>query len=512
MNDDRQSQLLRRIASLRVPILVFYALVVPFAAYKAAHISSENGLARLIQPDDPDYIATRAFQKIFPDKPTVLLLFESDHPWSAENLARVSGATKALRQVPHVSAFSVLDAVSRARPGASPEELHKLAAGTKFFEKQALMRDGFLAVEVDLDVHGSAERDAALAAMDRALDGFGPIRRVGAPYAQAWIEEQSGRASARYFHFFGALIVAAALLLYRSVRTLFAFLLTLASAVALAVAAGGVAGYTFTIVSVLVPLTILVTTLSTLVYLHSRFVERPPDAPIEQHLIESQRNKLVPVTASMLAAALGFAALSVSKVRPVRELGLWTAAGIAISWIVAFTLFPALQLLLHTPSGAGKVVENSLYARLAEVLPDFSRKHRKALVGLALLGSAVGAIALFGLPGVVKPMSVGTDTATYLDPELPLRRDLTWFRDHVGDLNVAHVWIHLPHATAVEPETLRAVDQLQTAIEKLPHVTTAVGPTTFLHLRRYFAGQGEELPSDPAQFAQAAHDLEQLLL
>ena len=39
-----------------------------------------------------------------------------------------------------------------------------------------------------------------------------------------------------------------------------------------------------------------------------------------------------------------------------------------------------------------------------------------------------------------------------------------------------------------------------------------VGPTTFLRLRRYFAGQGEALPDDPTQFARASADLEQLLL
>jgi predicted RND superfamily exporter protein len=514
LNDDLASRVLTRIASFRAPILIFYALLVPLAVIRATHISSENGLERLIQPDDPDYVATRAFQKIFPDKPTALLLFESENPWSKASLARVLAATKAIREVPHASAFSVLDAVGRARPGATPEELHKLASGTKFFAKQALMRPGFLAIAVDLDVNTSAERDQALTDIDAALArvNAGPVRRVGSPYAQAWIEDQSGRASAKYFPFFGALIVAAALLLYRSLRTLFAFLLTLASAVALAVAAGGLAGYTFTIVSVLVPLTILVTTLSTLVYLHSRFVEHPPDVPLNEHLIAAQRNKLVPVTASMLAATLGFAALSVSKVRPVRELGLWTAAGLVISWVVAFTLFPALQLLLHTPTGAGKVVERSLYARLAEVLPDFTRRHRKGLVGAALLGSLLGGFALFGFPGVLKPMAVGTDTLTYLDPDLPLRRDLGWFREQVGDLNVAHVWIHLPHPNALDPETLLAVDRLQAGMEKLPRVIQTVGPTTFLHLRRYFAGQAEELPRDPAQFAQAARDLEQLLL
>jgi predicted RND superfamily exporter protein len=39
-----------------------------------------------------------------------------------------------------------------------------------------------------------------------------------------------------------------------------------------------------------------------------------------------------------------------------------------------------------------------------------------------------------------------------------------------------------------------------------------VGPTTLLRLRRYLAGQGDQLPEDPEAFAAATADLEQLLL
>src|SRR5207237_9870022 len=56
------------------------------------------------------------------------------------------------------------------------------------------------------------------------------------------------------------------------------------------------------------------------------------------------------------------------------------------------------------------------------------------------------------------------------------------------------------------------VDRFQTHVESVPAVIATVGPTTFLRLRRYFAGQGERLPEDPAGFAGAAADLEQLLL
>src|SRR5690349_21066691 len=102
---DLPVRILSRVVSLRDPILIVYAVLVPLAAWRAAHIPSEGTLDRLIAPSDPDYAATRAFQKIFPDSPSVLLVFESDDPWVPDRLARVDAAVKELRGVPHVSAF-----------------------------------------------------------------------------------------------------------------------------------------------------------------------------------------------------------------------------------------------------------------------------------------------------------------------------------------------------------------------------------------------------------------------
>ncbi len=505
--------MLARVVALRVPILIFYALLTPLAAWRAAHIGSENGLERLIQPNDPDFIATRAFQRLFPDRPSVLLVFEAQDPWSPESIARVDAAAKALREVPHASAFSVLDAARRAG-GGDPARVRALAEGTDFFRKQGLLGKNYLSLATDLDVHTPAERNTALDGIDRALDSIhaGTVRKVGAPYAQRWIEDQSGRASTHYFPFFGGLIVVVVLALYRSLRTLFAFLFTLASTVALAVAAGGLLGYQFTIVSVLVPLTILVTALASLVYLHSRFVDKPAEQDLCEHQLEALRNKLLPVTASIAAAALGFAALYVSKIQPLRELGIWTALGLVIAWIIAFTLFPALQLALKTPTRAPGMHAPDLYDRISEKIPEFSSRHRKLLVFGALFVSLLGAVALFGIPGKLAPMSVGVDTATYIDPELPLRKDLDWFRANVGDLNVAHVWIHLAKPVATSPESLRAIDELQRALEAQPRVLTVIGPTTFLHLRRYFAGQPEALPGDANAMQRSSEELEQLLV
>src|SRR2546425_11554784 len=99
-----------------------------------------------------------------------------------------------------------------------------------------------------------------------------------------------------------------------------------------------------------------------------------------------------------------------------------------------------------------------------------------------------------------------------MDPSPPLRRDLVGLRQNVAALNVSHVWVHLPDPSAADPELLRTLDRFQGAVESVPEVIAVLGPTTFHRLRRYFGGQGGQLPGGAAQCARAAADLEQLLL
>jgi len=512
--DDRISRAFARLLRARVIVLVAYALLVPAAALLATRIPSQGAIEELVVASDPDVVATRRFQAIFPEPELVLLAFESADPWSPDSLAHLREAKAALAGVPHVATFSVLDALERARPGATPEALRQLATGTAFFRSQGLVGERFLTMIASLDVHGPAARDAALAGIDAALAHIdaGAVHQVGAPRINAWLEQQSASATSRSFAIFGVLLVAVTWFLYRSLRALLAIILALGAAVALAVGAGHVLGFAFTIVSALVPLTVMVTTLATLTYLHSRFVDQPDGVALEAHHIAALRNKLLPVTASTIAAAIGFAALAVSSIRPIREMGLWTAIGLVISWIVGYTLFPALQRTLRTPTRQRVAVRSALYDRLAGALPGFTYRYRWPLIGGALAACAAGAIAIAGLPGIVGRIALDVDPLSNIDPDTALYRDLRWFRQEVMDLNVARAWIHLPRPTATEPEVLHAVDRFASALEAAADITGVAGPTTPLRMRSYFAGHGDAMPADPQQFAQAVADVEQLMM
>ena len=517
----RLERIFERVLALRVPILAAYALLVPVAALLAARIPSEGSIDRLVVPSDPDFAATQAFERVFPEGQVVVLLLETEDPFRPAALAEAAGIAEALRAVPGVAVNSALDVFREARPGFAPtpegaEAFRRFATGTAFFRRQGLVGDRFLGVVAGFPSDGPGRREETLAAIDRALAGvptgaFREVRRIGAPYVESWIERESGQATARWFPVFGLFVVGLALFLYRSVRSLLAILIALGSAVALGVGAGQLLGFPFTIVSALVPLTVMVTTLASLVYLHSRYVDQPEGVPLEEHHRFALANKFLPVTASSVAAVLGFAALSVSRIRPIREMGIWTAVGLALGWLVAFTLFPALQRALHAPTGCAVAIRTAFYDRVSERLPAFTWRWRVPLVGGALGLAAAGLVALFGLPGLVGSMKVGVDSLDYVDPSLAIHRDMVFFRENVGGLAVARAWIRTAEGAVTTPEVLRGLDRFTSAAEGIPGVTAVVGPTTFLRMRRYVAGEGDTLPDDPTAWARIAADVEQLL-
>src|SRR5262249_54889320 len=134
-------------------------------------------------------------------------------------------------------------------------------------------------------------------------------------------------------------------------------------------------------------------------------------------------NKFVAVTASIFATAVWFAALAVSKIRPIRELGLWVAVGLLITWVTVFTLFPALQRLLNTPTQKERKVAGQWFNTFVRFLPPWSYRWRWLLVPGSLLLCGAGAVALFGLRGVVAPMELQTNAIEYIPHDTPLYRD-----------------------------------------------------------------------------------------
>jgi predicted RND superfamily exporter protein len=522
VSGDRVSAFFAFVIARRWYVIACYAVLLVPSAYFAAKVRQDNSLDRLVTARDPDYVATRDFQRVFGAGEFALLLVEADAPLSPAVVGEVDRLERALRGIPHVSANSALSVFRRARAGFEPTPdqiaaFRQFVTGTDLFRKQGLVGDRSLAIGLVLDVHGNEERERTIAAIDQAIDRAVPdpaarqaVHTLGQPYVNAYLDDTL-RTAWRYFVMFGVFVIVLNLALYRSVRTLAAFLITLGVCVAVSVGYIGATGGMLTIVSPMVPMTILVTATATLVYIHSRFVERPAGAALEAHHVFALTNKFVACTASLFASAAGFGALMVSNIRPIREMGLWVALGMFFTWVIVFTLFPALQAVLRTPTEQERATAGAWLVRFASWLPRFTYRWRWPLVATALVLSALGIIALFGFPGVVARVPILTDPVEYMDPASPLYRDIRRLQPMIPGLSITQVWLKGPLGSVSEPATLTGLYHFQQALEADPDVGAAVDVTTVLRMMRYIGGAGDGWPNNREGVEQMAVDLEGLM-
>jgi uncharacterized protein len=500
------------------------ALVLTAAgAYATLHVPNEPSIERLIVATDPVVLATRAFDRIFPEGEQALLMLETADPLGAAALVAADHLEHELAQIPQVEAHSLLDiyrhAVSTGEITAeTAARVRAFATGTPLFRRAGLLGDHDLGIALELRVRTPAERDRALKAIDALVaplaaqgGAFTQVRRVGGPWLNAWLERQTGAATARFMPLFGLFLMALVFIIYRSWRTLAAIVLTLGAVVAAAMGLALPFGWTHTVISALVPLTVLVTTTATLVYLHSRYIE-PDDSPtLAEHAARALANKFLPCSASMFATAVGFGALAISDIRPVHDMGLWTAAGLLVAWLGCFTLFPSLQSLLRTPMRSAQAPLAAGFAAFVEALIPASERHRWGLVGGALGLMLCGAAALFGIPRLIDPPALETDALAYVNPAARVAQDTRYFERSNG-LDTVELWVQTPPGHALDAELLRSLEQLTRQLESDPRITAVDGPTSVLRWARYAESGADQLPAEAGAWPKLAADLEQILL
>jgi uncharacterized protein len=512
----------RVLAVPRVTLVVFL-LLGGLGIYGATRIPDDNAIGSLMVTNDPDAKATAAFEKKFPEGVQALLMLETPAPLTSPALQGADQLERRLAAIPGAEPQSLLTIYRGANPNTpigpgATDSIRKFATDTHLFTRAGLLGPHFLGIALQLHVRSSADRDRLLAAVDvatqpllRAQGGpFDRIRRVGSPWLDAWLEHETQVATQRSMPLFGLFLIALILVLYRSWRALLAIVTTLGLVVAIAIGLAALTGWTHTIVSSLVPLTVLVTSTATLVYIHSRYIE-DADGDLRAHHARVLANKFLPCTASIFATAVGFAALAVSSIRPVREMGLWTAAGLVVAWLASFSLFPALQTLLRTPTQSQVAAAGRWYPAFVEKWLPLTRTLRWPLVGAAVAGMIAGIIALVGIPGHIRPLALQTDTLTYIDPRFAAAQDTRYFEAQNG-LGVYQLWLQVPQGGALDPQLLRAVDQLARQLESDPRITAVDGPTTLLRWARYVQSGNDQLPTDPRAWNDLAAQLEQVLL
>lgn len=199
----------------------------------------------------------------------------------------------------------------------------------------------------------------------------------------------------------------------------------------------------------------------TSIHLLDRYYE---DAPAVREPLPLLRGVLAtmawPTFLASFTTAVGFLALAVSRIVPIREVGLYSALGVMSAWILAMVLVPAALRSVEPPRERPR---SRLPLGMLAALPEAVGRQRRPIL---LVSTLLLALGVAGIPRV----RVETDVLRFLAPDHPDRVSEEFVNERVGGVHPLEITLRTPPGELLEPALLRRIDRLQHWLERQPHI------------------------------------------
>ena len=211
----------------------------------------------------------------------------------------------------------------------------------------------------------------------------------------------------------------------------------------------GYSGIRLNLVNIILAILIFVISLATAVHIlvRCRSLEQQGMPPLTA-VLATYRSKRQPVLWTGITTLAAFGSLVTGSIPPIRSLGLWSAIGIAIMTVLAFTFYPAVLAARNSKTGQQPVRPFEIWAqRWGRSLAHWAiRRRLPVLVGTT-------AAVVFALIGMSR-FQIEDNLTRYFSPQNPVRTELERLQQHgVGVFTAELVLSYrgaLPQATIEE--------------------------------------------------------------
>ena len=190
----------------------------------------------------------------------------------------------------------------------------------------------------------------------------------------------------------------------------------------------------------------------------------------------------VPMLFVSATASVGFFALAVTPIPPVRVFGIFVGFGTMVAWFLSLTINPAFAKLisaktLHRFANADD--GQGLLARILHGLRDFARNHYRPVIAGAVVLVIVSAV---GLSMIV----VNDNPVKWFKKSNPIRQADMAMNAHLAGTYMNYLVFESDDADAMKrPEVEKYIEAVQRDLEKDPVVGATTGITDVVKKVRY---------------------------
>lgn len=528
--------LIDRIEALLTPrnariTLLLIGLVTVLLALPLRHVRLDHDFERFFPTDDPELDRYLAYREQFGYDNDFLLIgvadgrsvFQLDLLRRVDSLAAVLEGTTDIRMVvsptrlkdPRVTPVGVFEV-----PWLRLDADSTLAADSARIWGDERVKEGFFAADgralliVAQTEPGlsKARSDAVLSAVEEAVanSGLADVRLGGRIHGQYWYIQKMQR---ELILFTSISIVLLSIFLYVGFRTAWGVLVPV-GVVGLTVLwqVGGLAllGKPLSVLTMLLPTILFVVGMSDVVHLVERYIDGLRAGMSKARALAVTYYEVGLATfLTSITTAIGFATLITSSIPPIRDFGLYTAIGVLLAFVLAFTLLPAILLLVATPVSAATTVQASTWYRPLHRLFQWSLRHRRS-IPLAFL--AVGAVSL----GLITQLKVDNFLLEDWPEDDPQKQDYYWFEDHFGGVRPFEMEVRLADSSATiwDLDVLRDIERVEDWLHKEHGIRAILSPAALVRSANQAMNGGDPashvLPDAPAELRRLVKRTESL--
>lgn len=458
-------------------VLLLVAVLTAVSVYFASQLRFDYNFDNFFPKGDPDLAYYFKYREKFGNDNDYLLIgIDNDKSlFDREFLEKVDSLTTFVQGQPNVEAvlspttvkspvieqfgYFEIPYLHLQEPERYPQDsvtIYKTGelVGT-LFSKDATSVSLFVQTTDDL---GKGASDTLIAALENKLQklGFADHHLAGKALAQSvFIDKMKVELAV----FMSASILLVILFLWITFRTVWGVLVPLVIvllSVLWGLGAMGLFGKPIDIMTVLLPTIIFVVGMSDVIHILSRYLTELSHGTRKIEAIKITLKEVGLATfLTSLTTAVGFLTLLTTDIVPIRNFGVYTAISIALAYILAFTVLPALLVLLKRPD-ALKVQRKSLSwpILLRRMLRFVLRKP-----GVILSVSAL--ITVVSLAGI-SMIKVDTTLLEDLGDEDPVILDFKYFEQKFSGVRPFEMHlIAAPGHTMYDYEVLQEIEELE---------------------------------------------------
>ena len=473
--------------------LLLLTAISGFFGYTLKDIRLDHDFERFFPTDDPELDRYLAFREEFGHDNDQLLIGIGNSPsiFDREFLLRVDTLAAQLAAVPDM--LEMITPTRMKEPRVTPLGVFQVPLLRT--ESQAVIERDSARIWRDGRLLGSliAPDGEAMIILLRTAPGLSKIKsdrllqQVNDLIEESGLTEvrMGGRVHAQYWYiekmwnelvFFLALSIGLLTIFLALVnRTLWGVLVPIGVvglAVLWQVGAITAMGRPLSILTMLLPTILFVVGMSDVVHVLERYIEvLRQGAGKRRALAQAYHEVGLATFLTSVTTAIGFSTLATSSILPIREFGMFTAIGVFMAFILAFTLLPAVLLLLPTPVRAARSENETLWHPLLTRLYAFVLRNSRTIPW------AFAIIAVFSAFSI-STLKVDNQLLEDWAEDDPQKIAYYWLEEHFGGVRPFEVEVKViePEADIWDLDVLRDMEKVEAHLHDHHGISALISP------------------------------------